>query len=207
VNGRPITGQRRFEAFLSGLAGRRVPVVIERDGRQFTVQLATSEASAEGPWLGVFLQDNQEGEQGARVTHVYPAGPAARAGLRSGDTILAVNDQKVASAPDLIASIDQMKPQDKVALQVLRGEQEVEVTATLASRDAFVFHRRGGGEFQGEFARGEFNDEDDPLSNLPPYAMQLEHDRRMAEQHQRLEEEMRKLQEEVRLLRQAIERK
>jgi predicted metalloprotease with PDZ domain len=209
VNGRPITGQRRFEAFLSGLGGRRVPIVIEREGRQLTVQLATSEASGEGPWLGVFLQDNQEGEQGARVTHVYPAGPAARAGLRSGDVILQVNDQKVAGAPELIGAIDGMKPQDKVALQVLRGDQQVEVTATLASRDAFVFHRRGGGgEFQGgEFARGEFSDDNDPLGNLPPYAMQLEHDRRMAEQHQRLEEEMRKLLEEVRLLRQAIERR
>jgi hypothetical protein len=209
VNGRPITGQRRFEAFLSGLGGRRVPIVIDRDGRQFTVQLATSEASGEGPWLGVFLQDNEEGQQGARVTHVYPAGPAARAGLRPGDIILQANEQKVAAAPDLIGAIDGMQPQDKVALRVLRGEQEVEVNAVLASRDAFVFHRQGGrDEFQeGDFSRGDFSDEDDPLSNLPPYAMQLEHDRRMAEQHQRLEEEMRKLQEEVRLLRQAIERK
>ena len=82
------------------------------------------------------------------------------------------------------------------------------LTATLASRDAFVFHRRGGAdEFQGDFSRGEFSDDEDPYSKVPPYAMQLEHDRRMAEQHQRLEEEMRKLQEEVRLLRQAIERK
>ena len=223
VEGQPITGQRRLTAMLGGLAGERVPVVIDRGGRQFTVQLMT-EAPGDRPWLGVYLQDNQENERGARITHIYPAGPAARAGLRTGDVIIGVNDQEIQASYDLIATIDALQPQSKVKLKVLRGEQELEAAATLAARDSFVFHSgqfgdRGQGYegrqgFEGR-DRGYSDDRfardrgysDDPFENLPPYAMQMEHDRRNAEQHERIEAEIRKLAEEVRMLREAIQRR
>ncbi len=204
IDGRPITGQRRFTAFLSGLLGRRVPVVIERNGRQYTVQFTSSQSAGDGPWLGVFLQDNEENQQGAVVTHIYPAGPAARAGLRPGDVILKVNDQDVQSTPDLIAAIDGFKARDKVNLRILRGEQELDAVAVLAQRGDFAFHTSYGEDRE---PRGQQPQDDDPFGNIPRYAMQLEHDRRMAEQHERIETELRKLQEEVRLLREAIERK
>jgi C-terminal processing protease CtpA/Prc len=207
IDGRPITGQRRFAAFLSAITGRRVPVVIEREGRQYTVQLMPGDINERGAWLGVYLQDSDQQERGARITQVYPAGPAARAGLRPGDLILRVNDQAVQSTPDLIATVDAMKPQTKVALRIMRGQQEMDATAVLASRDSYIFHQaayadegRGGRTFDRESG-------DDSFSGIPPYAMELEHDRRMAEQHERIETELRKLQEEVRLLRAAIERK
>ena len=84
----------------------------------------------------------------------------------------------------------------------------MDATAVLASRDSYIFHQtayadeggRGGRTFDRESG-------DDDFGNIPPHAMQLEHDRRMAEQHERIETELRKLQEEVRLLRAAIERK
>jgi S1-C subfamily serine protease len=209
VDGRQIAGQRRFMALLSGMAGRRIPVIIERGGRQYTVNLTPSESS-NAPWLGVFLQDNQENERGAKVTHVYPAGPAARAGLREGDVIVKANDQEIQTSADLIATIDGLKPDSKLALTVLRGDREMQATAMLASRDAFVFHY-GGREGQG-YARQGYDERpsegsDDAWGNIPPYAMQMEHDRRNAEQHERIEMELRKLQEEVRMLREAIQRK
>jgi len=208
VNGRQLTGQRRFAAFLGSLAGRRVPVVIERNGRQYTVQLMPGENAGDGPWLGVYLQDNEGEQQGAVITHIYPAGPAARAGLRPGDVILAANDQKIASTPDLIATLDRFQPRDKVKLQIMRGEQEMEVNAVLARRNDFFYQASYEGGRDGDRERGEFEvDDDDPFSNIPPHAMQLEHDRRMAEQHERIENELRKLQEEVKQLREAIERK
>lgn len=206
VDGRPVTGQRRFFAFLSSLTGRRVPLVVEREGRQYTVQYTPAPANEQGAWLGVYLQDSEQEERGARVTHVYPTGPAARAGLRPGDVILSVNDQQVQSAPDLISVVEAMKPQSKVALRVLRGEREIEATATLASRDSYVFHQGGFDERQGRFADRR-NEDDDAFADVPPYAMELEHDRRMAEQHERIETELRKLQEEVRLLREALQRR
>ena len=204
VNGREVAGQRRFSAFLGGMGGRRVPVIIDRNGRKYTVQLTPAESSQDGPWLGIYLQDNEEGQEGAIVTHVYPASPAARAGLRTGDVVLAVEDQQVENPADLIALLDEFEPRSKVNLRLRRGDQEIDATATLASRRDFMFQtsfdERGG-------EGGQQSDEDDPWSNLPPFAMQLEHDRRMAEQHERMENELRKLQEEVRALREAIERK
>jgi hypothetical protein len=75
----------------------------------------------------------------------------------------------------------------------------------LGSRENFVFYgddedygRRGGNEEGGRF-------DDDDYGRIPPHAMGLEHDRRMAEQHQRIEMELRKLQEEVRKLREALQ--
>jgi membrane-associated protease RseP (regulator of RpoE activity) len=207
VDGRPITGQRRFLGFLSGL-GRRVPLVIEREGQQYTVQFAPGRGDSQGGWLGVYLEDSEDGQQGAKITHVYPAGPAARAGLRAGDVVLQVNNNAIAGTPDLIATIDQFQPQSKVNLRFARGERQLDATAVLANRNSFVMYQGGYGDEQG---RGEFDGgqqfEDDAYSNVPPHAMQLEHDRRMAEQHERIETELRKLQEEVRLLREAIQKR
>lgn len=203
VHGRELTGQRRFAAFVSGMSGRPVPIIIERNGRQYTVQLTPGDAS-DGPWLGVYLQDNDDKVRGAIITHVYPASPAARAGLRAGDVILGVNDQQVENTPDLIALLDEFQPKDEVTLRLRRGDGEVDATAVLAQRRDFAF-QTSFNERNGE--RGQQTDEEDPFGNIPPYAMQLEHDRRMAEQHERMEKELRKLQEEVRLLREAIEKK
>jgi C-terminal processing protease CtpA/Prc len=202
VNGREVTGPRRFAAFLGGMSGRRVPVVIERNGRQYTVQLTPGDAG-EGPWLGVYLMDAEEESRGAQVTHVYPASPAARAGLRPGDVILAVNDQEVQDTPDLITILDGFEPKSKVTLRLERGGQEVEAPVVLAQRRDFAY-QTSVDERSGE--QGQAYDDEDPFSNIPPHAMQLEHDRRMAEQHQRIETELRKLQEEVRQLREALQR-
>ena len=45
--------------------------------------------------------------QSAEISQVYPNGPAARAGLRSGDVIVQVNGQKVEDAAELVALVQQ----------------------------------------------------------------------------------------------------
>ncbi len=202
VDGRTFATPRQLQAYLSGQYGRRVPVIIERGGQQYNVHLSMSRPDGEVAWLGVFLQDNEAQQTGARVMQVYPAGPAARAGLRPGDVIQQVNKQPVPGAADLIGFIEEMKPGEKAEFMVTRGQQQVAIAALLGSRDQFVFYRgQDEGQLQDESQFGE----EDEFGNIPPYAMQLEHDRRMAEQHQRLEEELRKLQEEVRKLREALQ--
>jgi hypothetical protein len=139
------------------------------------------------------------------VVQVYPAGPAARAGLWPGDIVQKVNGQQVDDSGSLISLIEKMEPGSKAELEVLRNNQPTKLTATLASRDSFIFH---GGDFRGQGGDVEQSGyEEDEFSNIPPHAMQLEHDRRMAEQHQRIESELIKLQDEVRQLRELLQQR
>src|SRR5439155_1450387 len=62
-------------------------------------------------WLGVFLSDRNT-DRGPTVAHVYPAGPAARAGLQSGDVIQQINGQQVSTGDDLVTALEKMHPGD-----------------------------------------------------------------------------------------------
>jgi membrane-associated protease RseP (regulator of RpoE activity) len=211
VDGRQITRPRQFQAYLSGQYGREIPVVVNRGGEQQTVYLTSAEQRDKAAWLGVFLNDNQENQRGAKVVQVYPAGPAARAGLRPGDVITGVNGQEVEGSADLIAAIEEQEAGSKAVFDVLRNDQQTKLTAVLGNRDNFIFHGQGEDNFfggrqqRGEFGRGGPSGEDDFYANIPPFAMQLEHDRRMAEQHERMENQLIKLQDEVRQLRELIQ--
>jgi hypothetical protein len=202
IDGRTFRSPRQFQAYLSGQYGRRVPVIIDRGGRQYTVQLAMNEPEGDVAWLGVFLNDNEENQRGAPVTQVYPAGPAARAGVRPGDVIMQVNGEEVAGSAELIEAIEELEPRAKAELTIARGQREMPLTVVLGSRQSFVDF---GQDEQFGQRQGSGDDGSEWFSNIPPHAMQLEHDRRMAEQHQRIEEELRKLQDEVRQLREALQ--
>ena len=66
------------------------------------------------------------------IVEVVPGGPAAEAGLKEGDHILAVDGQPLKPEDDLAGLIAQRKPGDSVTLQVERpGEGQREVAVTL----------------------------------------------------------------------------
>jgi serine protease Do len=68
--------------------------------------------------------------KGAVVDSVVPNGPAARAGMRENDVIVAVNGKEVEgrSLPLMISS---MKPGTTIDLKVLRNGVERQISATL----------------------------------------------------------------------------
>ena len=64
-----------------------------------------------------------------------PNGPAARAGVREGDIIVAVDGREVRSAPELLEAIRRHKPGDQIRLRIVRARgAATEVTATLTER-------------------------------------------------------------------------
>jgi membrane-associated protease RseP (regulator of RpoE activity) len=203
IEGHPVRNSRALIAYLNGQDGRQVPIVIERDGRQHTIELTTTAASADGPWLGVFLEQGEDGERGAKVTQVYPAGPAARAGVRRGDVVVAVNGADVQSASDLIDAIDQLKAGGKAELTVLRGENQVKLVANLMPRSSFIVtgprHLEPGAEEQWAVDHNH-----DDFYDIPEYAMEVEAHRRLAEQHERIENLIQQLRTEVQALREEI---
>jgi len=91
-------------------------------------------------YLGLYPQDvtpalaKQFGlaqPNGALVGEVEPATPAARAGLKRGDVILAVNGQPVTSANDLRLRVSQTAPGSNVKLEISREGKTQDVTVTL----------------------------------------------------------------------------
>jgi S1-C subfamily serine protease len=111
-------------------------------------------------WMGVGLQTltsdvastfNMDTQGGALVEKVYPDSPADKAGINGGDqtvtvqgqqftiggdVIVAVDDQPVTSADELIAFLAKKKPGDKVTVTVERDGKTQDVTVTLAVRPA-----------------------------------------------------------------------
>jgi putative serine protease PepD len=69
--------------------------------------------------------------QGSAVT---AGGPAAEAGLRTGDIIVAVNGERVTTADELIVAIRRHQPGQKVSLTYLRNGHSTTVTLTLGSQ-------------------------------------------------------------------------
>jgi putative serine protease PepD len=65
---------------------------------------------------------------------VEAGGPAAKAGLESGDVIVAVNGQRVTTADELIVAIRRHQPGQKVTLTYLRNGHSTTVTVTLGSQ-------------------------------------------------------------------------
>jgi putative serine protease PepD len=87
-------------------------------------------------YLGVTMGEPTGGQDGALVQEVAPGSPAAKAGLRPGDLVVAIDGQSVADYGELGARIRAHKPGDQVTLKVVRGGNETTVTASLTQRPA-----------------------------------------------------------------------
>lgn len=85
-------------------------------------------------YLGVGLADRTDGGRGAVITEVVPDTPASRAGMRSGDVVLAVDGAVIDGSLGLIAAVRDRSPGDTIDVEVLRGGERIEVTATLEVR-------------------------------------------------------------------------
>lgn len=83
------------------------------------------------PYLGVFLN---ESDQGPAVAEVMEGSPAEKAGLESGDVILKIDGKDVGTTPDVVGAIAERKVGETVKLEVLRGKENLTLTAKLAPR-------------------------------------------------------------------------
>ena len=70
--------------------------------------------------------------EGAMVDEPQSGSPAAKAGIKSGDVITAVNGTPVKDARDLARTIGMMAPDSSVKLDILRDGQSKTMTLTLA---------------------------------------------------------------------------
>ena len=82
-------------------------------------------------WLGVSVEDSDNGVTVAGVEH---NSPAARAGLRQGDMITAVNGEHIDTSRGLIRSVAAAAPGTDVKLSIRRQGHEIEVPVTVGQR-------------------------------------------------------------------------
>jgi serine protease Do len=83
--------------------------------------------------------------RGAIVAQAEAGGPAAKAGIKSGDVILGVNGQPIERSGQLSAVISQIKPGTKVELEVWRdrASRKVEVEVAELKEGAVAASTRG----------------------------------------------------------------
>lgn len=86
------------------------------------------------PWLGFY---SQTAGGHVVVTGVTPGGPADGSGLKQGDIILDVDDQSVATRPELYRTMWQRRPGDAIAFHIVRGEQDFQLKVTATDRQEF----------------------------------------------------------------------
>lgn len=73
---------------------------------------------------------------GVVITGVLQNGPAAQAGLRPGDLIVAVNDRTVNSVPELLSQVASLKPGQKATLSIVRRQVPSTLTVVPGRRSA-----------------------------------------------------------------------
>jgi serine protease Do len=109
-------------------------------------QLKTEQTVRRG-WIGVNITNLDENtakalglktDKGAFVAGVIPGQPADKAGLKSGDIIVGVNDKDIASSSELINSIANLPPGDKAKLTIIREGKSRTLMITLGERNREV---------------------------------------------------------------------
>ena len=71
---------------------------------------------------------------GVLLSGVLEGGPAARAGIKPGDVLVAVNDNPIKDVRGLLNQIAQISPGNQAKLTVLRKGKELELTAQTGKR-------------------------------------------------------------------------
>lgn len=122
----------------SGSIGLGFAIPINQGKRVAEELISTGKATH--PVIGVTLDMKYTGD-GAKVgtkgadgaPAVAKDGPAAKAGIKSGDVITHVKGQRVHSGEELIVKIRAHRPGDDLDLKLTRGGEERTVTLTLGS--------------------------------------------------------------------------
>jgi serine protease DegQ len=105
-------------------------------------QIAVSGSVTRG-WIGIEAQDitpelaesfKLPQARGSLVAGVLQNSPAALAGLKSGDVLLAINDKEISDSSSMLNLIAVLKPNEKAVLTIARAEKEIKVNVTVGKR-------------------------------------------------------------------------
>jgi S1-C subfamily serine protease len=141
LNGEPVKDSEELMAALRQFReGETVKLRVRRGVEEFETDVPMM---AEPPPL-VGLQLESE-STAAAIRSVTPGGGAERAGLRSGDVILSLNDNPVEDRATLVEMLRQIAPSDFAKLRVKREEKEFETRVKIMPESPGQPRRQGRG--------------------------------------------------------------
>ena len=95
--------------------------------------LANGATRTEG-YLGVTVMNRDDGGRGAVIGTVSPDSPADLAGMIAGDIVIEADGSPVDGQLALVAAIRDRSPGDTIAVDVLRNDKRMTLSATLIER-------------------------------------------------------------------------
>jgi len=95
--------------------------------------LANGVTRTEG-YLGVTVMNRDDGGRGAVIGTVSPDSPADLAGMIAGDIVIEADGSPVDDQLALVAAIRDRSPGDTIAVDVLRNDKRMTLSATLTER-------------------------------------------------------------------------
>ncbi len=87
---------------------------------------------------------------GVTIAHVTANGPADKAGLKTGDTIVSVDGKQVKTGDELVADISAIKPGSTAKIGYIRNGKTSSADVTIADRSKLFASRLGEQEEGGE---------------------------------------------------------
>ena len=93
-------------------------------------------------YLGVGLQDidrnlaeayKLDKPEGSLITQINPGSPAEKAGLKSGDVILKVNNIAISRTVELFSYLNKLSPGQTVEFEILRNDKRQNISAKLTT--------------------------------------------------------------------------
>jgi len=114
--------------------GFAIPVSL---ARQVMEQIIATGRVSRG-WLGVSARDviheSTGAAAGAALVGIQRGGPADRAGLRAGDTVVSINDKAITDTAALINETAALSPGTRAQFKVMRDREAVSLAVELGQR-------------------------------------------------------------------------
>jgi M6 family metalloprotease-like protein len=139
IDGQAVEDAEEFYDFVQAQSpGTTVKIAVTRQGASQEINATLGASSrpmklaGQRAILGVQIGEAKEGE-GAPITRVTPGSPADKAGLKSGDHILKIDDAVLTAQQALSDALSEKQPGDTVTVVVHRNDKDEEVKVQLAA--------------------------------------------------------------------------
>ncbi len=134
IDGRPVERTAQLKEELAKFhAGEKVRLAIARGDERLEheVELVAKLTAYEHPFLGILPMRDPPSDGGVAVRFVYPAGPAARAGIQPGDRLATLAVKPIAGSNELRDELSQYEPESEAEFTVVRDGKSLDMKATL----------------------------------------------------------------------------